>query len=96
MACRTGCPTQDHGSWGECARASRIGVAWVQHIKGLTLDREKKHNAELRDYQRARHQGVQPRSTRRSDIDRALKISDEFGKPYDSAKPTKVMLDGAA
>ena len=27
MACRTGCPTQDHDSWGDCLRASNIQMS---------------------------------------------------------------------
>lgn len=25
--CRSGCPSKDHASWGECLRAARVGVA---------------------------------------------------------------------
>lgn len=25
-ACRDGCPTKDHATWGDCARAARIQV----------------------------------------------------------------------
>jgi hypothetical protein len=24
--CRTGCPTKDHATWGECVRAARIQI----------------------------------------------------------------------
>ena len=26
-ACRTGCPTQDHASYGECLKAMKVGIA---------------------------------------------------------------------
>lgn len=29
MACRTGCPTQDHGSFGECARSANIKTMYL-------------------------------------------------------------------
>ena len=87
MACRTGCPTQDHQSWGECARASRINVGWVQHLKGLDLGREKKWNRELDAYADARRQGVQPAGTKLAQVEKAMQISDKVGRAFDATRP---------
>lgn len=96
MPCRTGCPTQDHASWGECARSANFRVAWVQHTKGLTLENEKRHVSELEAYRDARRQGIQPKSTRRADIERAVRVSDHYGGAYDAAKPLKVVADSVS
>ena len=32
--CRSGCPTQDHGSYGECLRDARFGVSAGESAKG--------------------------------------------------------------
>lgn len=47
MSCSTGCPTQDHQSWGECVRSKGLRVAWAASAKGLDLTREKKWDKEL-------------------------------------------------
>lgn len=93
MACRTGCPTQDHSTWGECARSANIRTVWVQHTKGLTLDRERAHARELESYRQARAQGIQPKSTKTADIERAVRVSDKYGRAYDAAQPLSVVND---
>jgi len=62
MACRTGCPTQDHENWGECLKASNLEFSTgdANSAKGMT---EKKWNAELNAYAAARAQGIQPAGT---------------------------------
>lgn len=72
--CRTGCPTQDHGSWGECVRASRI--QWGDPGQRAYT---KSWDGELSEYADARRQGVQPATTRRKDIRRAMKMADKTG-----------------
>jgi hypothetical protein len=73
--CRSGCRTQDHESWGACARAARF------HTAGLAQrDEYKEFDRELRDYESAVTQGIQPKSTRRSDIDEAVQLSNEVGR----------------
>lgn len=66
--CRTGCPTQDHESWGECARASRFYTAGVHQRTEY-----KAYDKELTDYADARSMGLQPSTTRRKDIDSAVR-----------------------
>lgn len=73
--CRSGCLTQDHESWGDCARAARF------HTAGLAeRDKYKEFDRELRDYASAIDQGIQPKSTRRRDIDDAVQLSNEVGR----------------
>lgn len=73
--CRSGCRTQDHESWGACARAARF------HTAGLAeRDKYKEFDAELRDYASAVEQGIQPKSTKRQDIDAAVQLSNEAGR----------------
>lgn len=73
--CRSGCPTQDHRSWGECARASHFYTNGVhQRTEYKEFDRE------LTDYADAVAQGIQPTSTRRASIDEAVRLSNEVGE----------------
>ncbi len=73
--CRSGCPTQDHASWGECARASHFYTNGVhQHTEYQAFDKE------LKDYADAVAQGIQPTSTRREAIDAAVQLSNEAGR----------------
>lgn len=32
--CTSGCPTQDHATWGECVRSKGLRVAYCQSAKG--------------------------------------------------------------
>jgi|MDSV01.3.fsa_nt_gb hypothetical protein len=49
--CRTGCPTQDHESWGDCARDANM------RIQGQTAA---KVNKDLNTYAYAKSIGLQP------------------------------------
>lgn len=80
MACRSGCPTQDHRSWGECA--SGIGTMFVQSAKGLDMTAEKALRRDADAYRSARRQGIQPDGTSYEKVQKALAISDATGKPY--------------
>lgn len=73
--CRTGCPTQDHGSWGECARDANLNVS-----SPVAASAWKKDNAELGAYRDARKLGIQPASTKMKDIQKAVRMSDKAGK----------------
>ncbi|NDC49232.1 MAG: hypothetical protein EBZ61_09190 [Micrococcales bacterium] len=83
MACRTGCPTQDHENWGECLRASNLEFSTgdANSAKGMT---EKKWNAELNAYAAARAQGIQPAGTSMAKIKDAVEKSDKAGKAFDA------------
>ncbi len=73
--CRSGCPSQDHGSWGECARAAHFYTNGVHQ-----RDEYKEFDRELRDYESCIRQGIQPTSTKREAIDAALQLSNEAGE----------------
>lgn len=69
MACRSGCLTQDHSSWGACARSSDL--QWDLHgIAGYRLA-EKQKDSRLTAYADARKAGIQPATTQLKDIRRA-------------------------
>lgn len=73
--CRTGCATQDHESWGECARAANISVSNDPIAAAI-----KNTDRELSAYRDARKQGIQPASTRMKDIQKAVRASDLIGR----------------
>jgi len=73
--CRTGCPTQDHANWGECARDANLNIG--NATVAATLNANAK---ELNAYRDARKQGIQPRSTQMKDIQQAVRLSDKVGK----------------
>ena len=77
MTCRTACETQDHASYGECCAAITILV-------GAGHERSKRWDNNLEAYRQARRQGVQPASTRRSDVDAAMALSRAVDAPFDA------------
>lgn len=80
MNCRTGCPSKDHASWGECARASGIQLGDVKGQGGTpALDRR------LSAYDSARRQGIQPATTRLRDVNAAVRISERTGRAFDAS-----------
>ena len=81
MACRTGCPTQDHESWGDCLRASNISMNAGDAKSGLQMTK-KATEKELALYRSARKQGIQPKTTRTKDIQRAIEASNQTGIAY--------------
>lgn len=80
--CRSGCPTQDHATWGDCARDAGIRVGWSNSAKGLDLTREKRNQSELDFYKSARDAGIQPDGTSRAKVEFAMRASDRFGGRY--------------
>jgi hypothetical protein len=82
MACRSGCLTKDHATYGECLKAANLRVGWAKSASGLDLTKEKKWDQELALYRSARSQGIQPDSTKTSDIRRAIDISEKTGTAY--------------
>ena len=82
MGCRSGCPTQDHESWGACARESvRFTPFWSENSK-LNHD----WHGELDEYKAAREQGIQPASTKRKDIREAVAISQATDTAFDATE----------
>ncbi len=69
--CRSGCPTQDHGSWGECFRAAGVEFGNPgQRLAGKAWD------SELALYRQARKDGLNPKGTKRSDSELAYRLAD--------------------
>jgi len=79
--CRSGCPTQDHRSWGECARAANLRVAYCG-IGGGDATAQKKWDGELSMYRAARAQGIQPDGTTTAKVVKALEMSQATGAAY--------------
>ncbi len=82
MACRTGCPTQDHKNWGECLRASNLEFSTGDANSAKSMS-DRKWNAELEAYRSARAQGIQPEGTSMAKIKDAVEKSNKVGKAYD-------------
>lgn len=79
MACSSGCPTQDHASYGECMRTKGVRLPAIG-IEGQHV--QKQADKTLDAYEAARKQGIQPASTRAHDVAQAVQISNETGKAY--------------
>jgi len=73
--CRSGCKTQDHENWGECARAANFSIT-----DPLANAASKLANKELNAYREARKNGIQPASTRIKDINKAVRLADKVGR----------------
>ena len=73
--CRSGCKTQDHANWGECARAANLSIS--NEVASLSI---KKTDRELSAYRDARKLGIQPASTQMKDIQKAVRVSEKIGK----------------
>lgn len=82
MACSSGCLTQDHESLGACMRSKGVRAVGVDISKGFEGSREKAWNKELDAYAAARRQGIQPATTKKADIEAAVRVSDKVGAAY--------------
>lgn len=77
MACSSGCPTQDHESYGDCLRAKHLQVADIEAHKS-----NQKLNRTLDDYRTAREAGLQPDGVYAGQVRDAWRKSDETGEAY--------------
>lgn len=89
MACRSGCRTGGHASWGECARAANLSVGYCGQGGG-DATAQKKWDSELNHYYNALAQGVEPEGTTRAKVDEALRISEKTGVAYDGNADSSV------
>lgn len=80
--CTSGCPTKDHSSWGECMRAKSLRIAYCRSSFNRDATAQKQWDKDLDSYSSARRQGIQPDSTNRADVDRAVRLSNDFGEAY--------------
>lgn len=70
--CRSGCPTQDHDSWGECFRAAGVEFGNPGQRKAGKL-----WDSELALYRKARENGLSPKTTRRADAELSFRMADK-------------------
>jgi hypothetical protein len=92
-SCSSGCPTQDHKSWGECIRSKDFRVAYCQSASGHDASRQKRWDAELNEYRAAVAQGIEPDSTATRDTRRAVEWSNKTGVAYSEDTAHEVKVD---
>ena len=66
--CRTGCPTQDHANWGECARAANLSIG-----PDLAGNEKVRTDRRLESYAKAKSLGLQPPTTKLKDSQATLR-----------------------
>lgn len=82
MACRSGCLTKDHASYGECAKAANVRIgATISSDKSEMYSQTKR---ELKDYRAARASGIQPEGTTQQKITEAYAATEMLGRPYNA------------
>ena len=87
--CTSSCKTKDHASYGECLRSNTPMFVGVNPTKtGWDQDKVKKDEKEIQSYWDATRQGIEPRSTRKKEIDAVVKLSNEAGKAFDGISLT--------
>jgi len=87
--CTSSCKTKDHSNYGECMRSNTPMFVGVNPTKtGWDQDKVKKDEKEIQSYWDATRQGIEPRSTRKKDIDAAVKLSNDAGKAFDGISLT--------
>ncbi len=87
--CTSSCKTKDHNSYGECLRSNTPMFVGVSPTKtGWDQDKVKKDEREIQSYWDATRQGIEPRSTRKKDIDAAVRLSNDAGKAFDGISLT--------
>ena len=87
--CTSSCKTKDHANYGECMRSNTPMFVGVNPTKtGWDQDKVKKDEKEIQSYWDATRQGIEPRSTRKKDIDAAVKLSNDAGKAFDGISLT--------
>lgn len=80
--CRSGCREQSHSSYAECLQAANIGIgAGVSSPAQFAMDKTKK---DLKAYQTARANGIQPGGTTVEKVREAEAASKALGRPYNA------------
>lgn len=72
--CRSGCKTQDHANWGECARAAHLNIGSVHGQEW------KKGDAEVDLYKQARADGLSPEGIYPEHVEAAYRERDFVDK----------------
>ncbi len=87
--CTASCKTKDHDNYGECMRSNIPMFVGVSPTRtGWDQDKVKRDEKEIQSYWDATRQGIEPRSTRKKDIDAAVKLSNDAGKAFDGISLT--------
>lgn len=84
MACTAGCPAKDCPSYAACLRGKGARVAYCSSATGRDYTQQKTWDRDLAAYKEARNEGIQPSSTDRAAVDRAIAISDKTGTAYNA------------
>lgn len=83
MACSSSCRTQDHATWGECVRAKGLRIGYEgATLTGVDSGVQRAADKNLENYASARKYGIQPASTRKHDVDYAIRKSEQTGTAY--------------
>lgn len=77
--CSSSCKTKDHETWGECVRAKNLKT---NALNPEVLAIQKSADKTLAEYRKARKYGIQPKSTRAADVQRAVRTSEQTGTAY--------------
>lgn len=79
--CRTGCPTRDHYTWGECARASNVALGPLGGYRdgGKDWGDVKAFRRETERYRQATRDGLEPSNVTNEAVDAAYRAADKEG-----------------
>lgn len=77
MACSSGCTTGPHATYGECLRSKSLQVASAEARK---YRQNQEH--EIKEYNDARREGMQPATFFKRDVDLAREITAKTGVPF--------------
>ena len=87
--CTSSCKTKDHATYGECIRQNTPMFVGVTPSKsGYDQTKVRADEKEIQSYWDATRQGIEPRSTKKADIDAAVQLSNEAGKAFDGTTMT--------
>ncbi len=82
MACASSCATRDHTSYGECLRSKNLKTHVETPGTGYSPAAYKRWDQRIDAYKDARAQGIQPKGTKQSQIDAAVRVSDATGTAF--------------
>lgn len=75
--CSSGCPTQNHKSYGECLRSKNLEISDPEAHR---------HNSSMHktidEYVALRRAGIQPSGVTKKDVKTAREMTDLLGKPF--------------
>lgn len=74
---------EDYPTYGAYLRAKSIHIGYCGQGGGCAT-RQKTWDTDLDLYRRARGEGIQPETTRRNDVEYAMRSSDRHGVAYDA------------